>query len=476
VEAARESLSRLINCDPREIVFVRNTTEAINLVGYSLFYPQNGVVLTTDKEHNSNLCIWKELERRGVVEHWVIPSKPDNTFNMEEYKRAFLRAKKEKKRVALVAICHTSNLDGTTVPLKEIVRVAHTESSLVLVDGAQSVPHRRVNVKELDVDFLAFSVHKMMGPSGMGVLYGKYHLLKERLDLFIVGGDTILNTYLDKPPRYRKPPAKYEAGLQNYAGMIGSGAAAEYLMRVGTEFVEERERRLNELLTELLSPLVKKGLITLIGPEDPALRGGIYAFVPHHPLLLDLEYFLNEENIMVRAGQFCVNSWFNSRDEFRNKIALRASTYLYNTEEEVRRFAEGVKRTADWIGKREVSPENGLYLSLEERGFPLRYRMESPDLVASITDCAGVVRETFVFYAKGTPAKLNELSYQPLHCATSTEVVLHRLCEWGEGKPLQELVSVPIEELGLPPTPILLEKLFVVQHLIVSRLRPAREV
>ena len=215
-----------------------------------------------------------------------------------------------------------------------------------MLDGAQSVPHRRVDVRALGVDFLALSLHKMCGPSGMGALYGRRALL-DVLDPFVVGGDTIHDTWHDRV-EYKKAPGRFEAGLQDYAGMIGSVAAIEYVVdRVGFESIEKHELRLNTMLTERLKPL-EGDHFWLLGPRDPALRGGVVTMSsPLGSILNAIERLGDAEaNIMMRKGMFCVNAYLHRRFDALGtaKNNLRASMYFYNTEEEVETLANIVER------------------------------------------------------------------------------------------------------------------------------------
>ena len=188
VDDARVSLAKFLNAAKKEeIVFTRNTTEGINLVANSLFFKPGDVLLISDKEHNSNLIPWQKLCRQRGTVLKIVPSQPDNTFDLDAYTKLL------DPRVRLVSLGHTSNLDGVTIPAAEIIKLAHQNGSLVLLDAAQSAPHRQLNVEALDVDFLAFSGHKMLGPSGTGVLYGKYTLLEE-MEPFMVGGDTVASS------------------------------------------------------------------------------------------------------------------------------------------------------------------------------------------------------------------------------------------------------------------------------------------
>ncbi|GAP08500.1 cysteine desulfurase [Anaerolinea thermolimosa] len=331
-DQARATLARFLGAAKKEeIVFTRNTTEGINLVAHALDWNAGDVVLLTDKEHNSNLIPWQMLARRAGVELRVVPSRPDNTFDMDAYSRLLDR------KVRLVSFGFTSNLDGVTLPAAEIIKKAHQVGALVLLDAAQTAPHQRIHVRALDVDFLALSGHKMLGPSGTGVLYGKYALL-EKLQPFQVGGDTVASsTYTTC--EFLPPPEKFEAGLQDYAGIIGLGVAAQYLMNLGFDAIQKQEWLLNRALT---SQLLEIPGLHLIGPSDPALRGGIVSFfiegIDSHRIALMLDQMAG---VMVRSGQHCVHSWFHAR-----QIAgcVRASMYFYNTLDEVSLLVDSLKK------------------------------------------------------------------------------------------------------------------------------------
>ena len=330
-EEGRERMRRFIHAnDHREIIFLRNTTEGINLVSQSLDLKKGDVVVTTDREHNSNLVPWLRVRDTKGIKHVAFKSKEDNTFDLEAFEKFM------SKKVKLVSMVHTGNLDGYSIPAAEIIKIAHDHGALVMLDGAQSVPHQHIDVKKLDVDFFAYSVHKMLGPTGTGVLYGKFSLLEEMAP-YNVGGDTVEKTTYGEY-KMLKPPSKFEAGLQDYAGVIGAAVAAEYVMNVGQENIHAHEVRLTEIITKGFKDV--DGL-KIIGPADPALRGGIASFniegmEPH-----DIAMILDEvANIMIRSGMHCVHSWFNAHNM---RGSARASLYIYNTEEEAKLLVDTVK-------------------------------------------------------------------------------------------------------------------------------------
>jgi len=248
VEQARTDIAKFINAARHEeIVFTRNTTEGLNLVANSLGLKEGDEILISDKEHNSNLVPWQRLSKKIGTKTVILPSLPDNTFDFEGF------TQKLSPQVKLVSLGHTANLDGVTIPAEKIIKAAHQNGSLVMLDAAQSAPHQSINVRGLDVDFLAFSMHKLLGPSGMGVLYGKYKLL-EQLEPFLTGGDTVAQTTYDSA-EFLPPPEKFEAGLQDYAGIMGSGEAVRYLKSVGFNEIQKAETQLNLQLTEGLKTI-----------------------------------------------------------------------------------------------------------------------------------------------------------------------------------------------------------------------------
>ncbi len=322
---ARKRIANLLNAKkPGEVVFTKNTTESLNLVLHSFGLKKGDCVLLSDKEHNSNLVPCLLLKNRTGIK-----LKFFEFGNMEDLE------KKLTDDVKLVSTVHASNADGTAQDVKKIASLAHKKGAKVLVDGAQSAPHKEIDVKKMDADFFAFSGHKMCGPSGTGVLYGKMKEL-EKLQQFIVGGDTVKNTtYTSFEPE--GVPHRFEAGLQHYAGIVGLGEAADYLKKIGFKNIEKHERMLNKMITEEL-----KNDVQIVGPEAAEERGGIFSFNikginPHEVAgILD-----SSANIMIRSGMHCVHSWFNAK---KLEGSARASLYFYNTEREAERFVEEVKK------------------------------------------------------------------------------------------------------------------------------------
>jgi len=328
VAKSRKKVKDFINAKKEsEIIFTKNTTESINLVANSFKFDKCDIVVSSDREHNSSLLPF--LNRKDI-KYVPVDSKEDFTFDLEKFGD-------KVKNARFVSIVHTSNLDGYTLPVKEIIKIAHENGALVMLDGAQSVPHKKVDVKKLDVDFLCFSGHKMLGPTGIGVLYGKEGLLKN-LNPFLVGGDTVVNSSYTNF-ELEKVPERFEAGLQNYSGIIGLGAAVDYLKKIGMENVEKHEEELGKYLLNNLHEEVD-----LVGVKDVK---GIFSFnigkiSPHDvAMLLD-----QSKKIMIRSGAHCVHSWFN-----KHKIngSARASFYIYNTKEEINVFLEELKKVVKYF-------------------------------------------------------------------------------------------------------------------------------
>ena len=332
-EAARASSARLINApEPAEIVFVRNATEAINLVAYSWGRHHIGrgdSIVLTEMEHHANLVPWQLVaqEKDGDLE--FVPVTDDGLLQLEVYEVLLhLRPK-------LVAFTHVSNMLGTVNPVREMVDMAHAAGALVLIDGAQAVPHVPVDVQELGADFYVFSGHKMLGPTGSGALWARRGLL-EAMPPFMAGGDMIREVHLRRSA-WNEIPYKFEAGTPDIAAQIGMGAAAEYLMGLGMESVRAHEQELTRYALEVL-PREVPG-IELYGP-DAEHRGGVVSFnLPGiHPH--DVAQILDRSGICVRAGHHCT---MPLHERFDLAATARASFNVYTVPEEIDALAAGLR-------------------------------------------------------------------------------------------------------------------------------------
>ncbi|MBN2043339.1 MAG: cysteine desulfurase [Candidatus Aenigmarchaeota archaeon] len=334
-EKAKKILRKFLNAKrEEEIIFTKNTTEGINLVANAMEWKKEDVIVSSDKEHNSNLLPWQLLIPKGI-RHLIVKSNPDNTFNLEAFEE------KMNRDVKLVSMVHTSNLDGVTFPAKEIIKISHDHGAKVLLDAAQSIPHLPIDVRKLDVDLMAFSGHKMVGPSGTGILYGKKDML-ESMKPFMVGGGTVIDTHY-QTAKFEELPQKYEAGLQNYAGLMGLGEAANYIMRIGKENIEKQEKILNSIITKGMEGMKFR----IIGPQDPEKRGSVVSFVPEKISPHEVAMMADEmENICLRSGAHCVHSWFN---EHNLEGTTRASLYFYNTKEEAEKLIETLGKINELI-------------------------------------------------------------------------------------------------------------------------------
>lgn len=337
VYKARRGVQRFIGAkSEKECVFLRNATEGINLVARSFPFRKGQVILVSDKEHNSNLLPWQLVAKRKGLRLDVVGSAEDNTFSMENFEA---KLEEHQGNVAMVALGTTSNLDGASIPAKEVAKKAHSAGAKVLFDAAQTAPHHPLDVRSLDADFVVFSGHKMLGPSGIGVLYGKEAELLS-LELDNVGGETVTDTTFESAT-WEGLPHRFEAGLQHYAGIIGLGAAVKYLEKAGLKNIERYEQRINALVTQGVQAVPGS---SIIGPKEASLRGGITSFNlkglgPH-----DVAGILDASSgIMIRSGAHCVHSWFNKH---QMQGSARASLYLYNTEQEAERFAQALKDVA----------------------------------------------------------------------------------------------------------------------------------
>lgn len=336
-EKAKKTVQKFINAtDSDEIIFTKNATEAINIVAHGLTFQSGDVILTTTLEHNSNFLPWQFVAQRADAQLKTIVLKDDLTFNLEGFKQLLT------DEVKLVAVPHKSHITGYTYPVKEIIRLAHGAGAVVLIDAAQSAAQQDIDVKHLDADFLAFSFHKMLGPSGMGCLYGKKIYLNNLNPVFI-GGETV-DDVSHNSFTLTKVPERFEAGLQNYGGAQGVTAAIEYLQHLGLERIRRHISELNALVSEAIVKLPK---VRILGPADPAERGGILNFIIEDMDAGELSIILDQtDNIMTRSGVHCCHAGYK-----RHNLppSLRASFYLYNTEQEVQLFVDRLQKIVQFF-------------------------------------------------------------------------------------------------------------------------------
>lgn len=338
-EGARERIAEFIGVKKSsEVIFTRNTTESINLVAYSwgrTNLSESDVVILTEMEHHSNLVPWQILSEEIGIRLEFIPVTGDGQLNLAEYERILGLGPK------LVSFTHMSNVLGTINPAKEIIDKAHQAGALTLIDGAQSVPHFPVNVQDLDADFYAFSSHKMCGPTGVGVLYGKESIL-DAMPPFLGGGDMIKRVEL----RSFVPnslPYKFEAGTPSIAEVIGLGTAVDYLNEVGMDIIAEYE---HELINYALERLEEVPGVNVFGPNAER-KGGVAAFTfegvhPH-----DVSQIVDREGIAVRAGHHCA---MPLHEKFGLVATTRASFYLYNTTEEIDQLIVALYKVKEVFG------------------------------------------------------------------------------------------------------------------------------
>lgn len=323
-EQARLKIANFIGArSPRQIVFTRNTTESINLVAHAWarkFLNAGDLILLTEMEHHSNMVPWFMLSKEKGIRIEYIPFSPQYTLDLERYQQLL------QKNPKLIAITHMSNVLGTINPIKVMTDLAHRAGALMLVDGAQSVPHFPVDMNYLEADFMAFSAHKMCGPTGIGVLYAQETLL-EKMDPFLGGGDMIKKvTYEGYLPN--EIPYKFEAGTQAIAEVIGFGAAVDYLNGIGMSAIADHERGLTRYALEVLGNLK---WLQILGPS-PEYKGGVVSFTVDgiHPH--DVAQVLDGEGIAIRAGHHCA---MPLHQKLNISASSRASFYLYNTREEI---------------------------------------------------------------------------------------------------------------------------------------------
>ena len=334
-EAGRSDIAGFVGAAPDEVIFTKNATEALNLVSYVLGDDRSAhvvgpgdVIVTTELEHHANLIPWQELARRtGATLRW---------YGVTDDGHLDLDSLELDERVKVVSFTHHSNVTGTGAPVAELVARAKAVGALTVLDACQSVPHQPVDLPSLDVDFAAFSGHKMLGPTGIGALYGRPELLAA-LPPFLTGG-SMIETVTMESATYALPPQRFEAGTQMISQVVGLAAAARYLTDIGMSAVEAHEHR---LVAATLEGLAEIPQVRIIGPSDPAYRGSPVAFVVDGVHAHDVGQVLDDDGVAVRVGHHCAAPLHR---RFGVAATVRASFAVYNNADDVDRLIAGVRR------------------------------------------------------------------------------------------------------------------------------------
>ncbi len=335
-EGAREKVRKFINAkDTAEIIFNRGTTTALNIIAqsYGLQNVKEGdEIVITPMEHHSNIIPWQQVAKATGATLKYIPLQEDGTITLEDVRQTVT------KKTKIVAIAHVSNVLGTINPVKEVAKIAHENGAVIVVDGAQGAPHMKIDVQDLDCDFYAFSGHKMAAPTGIGVLYGKKELL-EKMEPVEFGGEMI--DFVGKyESTWKELPWKFEGGTPIIAGAIGLGAAIDFLNDVGMDNIVAHEEKLARYALEQLKEIED---ITIYGPEE---RAALVTFNLGDVHAHDVSTVLDTEGIAIRAGHHCAQVLMKELDVVST---ARASMYLYNTEEDIDRLVEGLRKTKEYF-------------------------------------------------------------------------------------------------------------------------------
>ncbi len=337
-ERTRESIRKFINAKyVEEIIFTRNTTESLNLIAYSWGkknIKKGDKIILTDYEHHSNIVPWQMLcEQQGAKIKYV-DTDENGYLNIDSFLNLLKEKKSEKEKTKVVSLSHMSNVLGTIHPVKNIIKIAHEKNIPVVLDGAQSVPHMKTDVQDVDCDFLAFSAHKMLGPTGVGVLYVKREIL-ESMPPFITGGDMIKEVHKYSTV-FNDLPYKFEGGTPNIADVIGFNAALNYLEKIGMGNIREHEKELGKYMYDNIKDIKD---IKIYGPQNIDDRGGLFSFNIEgiHPH--DCATILNDFGVAIRSGHHCAQVLMEKLDIIASS---RASLYIYNTKEEIDIFVDAI--------------------------------------------------------------------------------------------------------------------------------------
>ena len=328
-DGTRNLVAELIHCDKDEVVYTHNVSHSLNQIAFGLkpMLKKGDTVLITYAEHASNVLPWFALQKEIGINIEYIETDNEANITIDTFKKAM------HEGVKVVSVAEVTNVLGSIQPVKEMCEIAHSYGAYMIVDGAQSVPHMKVDVKDLDVDFLGFSAHKMCGPSGVGILYGKKKLL-DAMEPVFYGGDMNARFNKDGEMLLKDTPVKFEAGTPNIEGVIGTGAAIQYLLSIGLDNIHEYEKELRAYAIDKLSQLDNIEITNpdnLYGPIDFNAKG-VFA--------QDAAGFLASKNIAVRSGNHCAKILHNI---IHTDQSIRASLYFYNTKEEIDRFVEACK-------------------------------------------------------------------------------------------------------------------------------------
>ncbi|HAT51684.1 MAG TPA: cysteine desulfurase CsdA [Betaproteobacteria bacterium] len=330
-ESVRSTVARFLNvADTSEVIFTKGTTHAINLVAHAFgrtFVRAGDEIVISHMEHHSNIVPWQQLCEEVGATLKIIPISDIGELDMEAYGRLL------SERTKIVAVTHVSNVLGTINPIKEMVALAHSKDIPVLVDGAQGAPHMKVDIQDLDCDFYIFSGHKVCGPTGIGILYGKRNWL-ERMNPYEGGGDMILSVTFEKTT-YAEIPAKFEAGTPPIASAIGLGEAIKYLEAIGLERIEKHEKVLTRYATEALTEINGLTVYGTAPNKAGVISFGVKGVHPH-----DMGTLLSDDGVAVRAGHHCAQPVMQ---RFKVPATTRASFYLYNTLEDIDRLVSSVR-------------------------------------------------------------------------------------------------------------------------------------
>ena len=338
MDDARETLASFFGTDdPDCYIFTKNCTEGLNTAAYGLGLGRGDVVVTTDTEHNSNHVPWLFLQENMGVRRRIVRSDVEGRFDLEAFHKAM------DHDVKVVSVQHASNVTGCSVPVKAVTEIAHDFGATVVIDGAQAAPHMPVDLKRIDADVYCMSIHKMLGPSGMGVMYGKREVLERMRPLALGGGTVGLATY--DSVNLAPIPDKFEAGLHDYAGIVGTKAALDYLSGVGMDEVMKWDQALME---RIIANLEDVRNLHVVGPRDAPSRGGVFSFnidgLGAHDIAMMLD---SMAGVMIRSGMHCAHPFYVSRGI---DGSARASTYIYNTPEEIDVFTDTVRHIAETFG------------------------------------------------------------------------------------------------------------------------------